>query len=86
MAWPVETLASSICRVEDRQLDRARKRVAAAIRRHRSRLGLTQEEAAHEMGLVTRHLQKLEAGEVNVTLRTLVRISVALGVDLKDLF
>jgi len=38
------------------------------------------------MGLVTRHLQKLEAGEVNVTLRTLVRISVALGVDLKDLF
>ena len=38
------------------------------------------------MGLVTRHFQKLEAGEVNVTLRTLVRVAAALRIDLKTCF
>ncbi len=42
---------------------------------------MTQEEAANQTGIGWRHLQKIEAGEVNVTLRTLCRLAAALRVD-----
>lgn len=37
------------------------------------------------MGMATRHFQKLESGELNVTLRTLVAVARALGVEIADL-
>lgn len=86
VAWLPKMLACTIRLVGDRQLGRLQKRVGVAIRQHRDRLGLTQEEAAHRMGLVPRHLQKIEAGTVNVTLRTLLRIATAYLVDITDLF
>lgn len=43
--------------------------------------GLTLEQAAERAGMYWRHWQKVEAGEVNATLRTLERLAAALGVD-----
>ena len=63
-----------------------RRRLAEAIIRERARLRWSQERVAEEAGLNPRHLQKIEAGTVNVTLHTLARLSAALGVDAKRLF
>jgi transcriptional regulator with XRE-family HTH domain len=48
--------------------------------------GWSQERAAEESDLNLRHYQKLEAGEVNVTLRTVERLCRAFGVDVQRLF
>ena len=61
-------------------------RLAAGLRRERSRQGWTQERAAELAGLNPRYYQKLEEGTVNVTLRTLERLSRAYGVDVGRLF
>ena len=61
-------------------------RLAVGLRRERSRQGWTQERAAEVAGLNPRHYQKLEEGTVNVTLRTLERLSRAYGVDVRRLF
>lgn len=59
--------------------------VGGNIRRLRAARGITQEHLAHVAGLATRHLQKIEAGQVNVTLRTLGRLGAALGVGVSTL-
>lgn len=58
---------------------RLRRTLAANLRRHRADARLTLEEASHRAGMHWRHWQKLEAGEVNATLRTLARLGDALG-------
>jgi transcriptional regulator with XRE-family HTH domain len=60
--------------------------VGAALKRRRLELGLTQEDAADALGMVTRHYQKIESGKTNVTLRTLTRLALALRVEVRDLF
>ena len=55
------------------------KRVGANVRVLRERRGLTQDHLAYVAGLATRHLQKIEAGQVNVTLRTIARLAAALA-------
>jgi transcriptional regulator with XRE-family HTH domain len=47
---------------------------------------MTQEDVAFAMDIAVRHYQKLEAGTLNVTLRTLVKASNALQLELRDLF
>jgi transcriptional regulator with XRE-family HTH domain len=42
---------------------------------------MTQETLAAAVGIGSRHLQKIEAGEVNVTLSTICRIASVLAVD-----
>ena len=64
---------------------RSRLRLAQAVKRRRVALGLTQEDAAHAIRIATRHYQKLESGEVNVTLRTLVRVAEAFEIEVRDL-
>ena len=59
--------------------------LAANLRYLRKARGLTQEQVAEAIGINWRHLQKLEAGEVNVTLRTLARICEGLAVDAPSL-
>ena len=54
--------------------------IAANVRRHRARLGLTQEALSEATGLASRYLQDIEAGRKNVTVDTLVRLSRALRV------
>jgi DNA-binding Xre family transcriptional regulator len=62
------------------------RRIATNLRSLREQRGWTQERLAQEAGLATRHLQKLEAAEVNVTLRTVARLCTALAVDVQSLF
>lgn len=55
----------------------------ASLRRLR---GWTQHEAAGKLGIGWRHLQKVEAGEVNITLLLLYRFGVVYGVSVDTLF
>ena len=59
--------------------------MAANVRALRTLRGLSIEEAAHEGDLHWRHWQKVEAGEVGATLRTLAKLAVALDVPPADL-
>lgn len=62
------------------------KRVAENVRQVRLAKSMTQETLSAEAMLAPRHLQKIEAGEVNVTLKTLAAIAGALGVHPESLF
>ncbi len=62
-----------------------RRRVAARIRRARWRLGLTQQDAAHRIGLVYRHYAEVERGNRNPSLDTLLAIARGLRVKVADL-
>jgi transcriptional regulator with XRE-family HTH domain len=53
--------------------------IGRRIRRARLALDLTQEAAAARADLDWRRWQRLEAGEVNATVRTLARVAEALG-------
>lgn len=64
---------------------RLAKTLAARLREGRIARGWTQEDAAEHCGLVTRHYQKLEAGEINVTLATLERLCDAFDVEASEL-
>lgn len=46
---------------------------------------ITAKDAAGRALLNLRHWQKVEAGELNITLKTLARLAVALEVDPRDL-
>lgn len=60
-------------------------RIARRVREIRTDRHLTQESVAGSARLAIRHFQKVEAGEVNVTVRSLVRIASALEVDVSEL-
>ena len=59
-------------------LQRVVDRNIRALRRAR---GLSQEELADELGVHRTYMGGLERGERNLTLRTLERLAVRLGVD-----
>lgn len=56
-------------------------RVGRAVSSVRKAKAMTQEEVANRAGIGWRHIQKIEAGEINTTLRTISRLAAALGVD-----
>jgi transcriptional regulator with XRE-family HTH domain len=60
--------------------------LAGNVRRLRGNLKWTQEQAAEASGIAVRHFQKIEAGNVNVTVGTLVRVAKAFRVPVKALF
>ena len=62
-----------------------RRRIALNVRRLRAELEISAVDASESVGLHWRLWQKIEAGENNITLRTLSRIAAALGVDPRDL-
>lgn len=64
----------------------ARKRLGRNTATLRKRRPLTQEELAEKVGLSTRYIQSLEAGEYFPSLPTLVRLRAALRCDWNDLF
>lgn len=47
---------------------------------------LTLEQAAERMDVAPKHLQKIEAGKINLTLVSLVRIADGLGTSVRNLF
>jgi transcriptional regulator with XRE-family HTH domain len=66
-------------------LKKAAKELATRVRVARQARGLSQEALAHQTGIPYRRYQALEAGTINPTLRTLVRIADALNADVWDL-
>jgi transcriptional regulator with XRE-family HTH domain len=66
--------------------DKTKKRLAEAVRRRRLELTLTQEAAAASVKMAPRHYQKLEAGQLNVTLRTLTTLVTVLDLDVLEVF
>jgi transcriptional regulator with XRE-family HTH domain len=57
----------------------------ANVRRERIRLALTQEKLAEKVGLHPRTVQKIEAGETNILLTTVLRFQKALGCNWESL-
>jgi predicted transcriptional regulator len=64
---------------------RAQRVLSANVYRLRCSAELTQQAAAERAGIHWRHWQKIEAGEVNPTLSSLVKIANALRVDVAAL-
>lgn len=60
-------------------------RLAKRVKSLRSSHKLTQEGLAIKANIALRHLQKIERGEVNVTLETLSKLAHALEVDPAEL-
>ena len=56
------------------------------IRELRARRGYSQESLAHIAGLDRSYLGAIERGENNVTVLNAYKISLALGVEVRDLF
>lgn len=64
---------------------RLRRALASNVLSLRGSRGWTLEEAAHRTGVHWRHLQKIEAGEVGITLRTLAKLVDGFDVGLEAL-
>lgn len=62
------------------------KAIGSRARELREGRGLTLEQASAAMDLDLKHLQKVEAGQVNVTLVTVLRVADGLGVPPAQLF
>lgn len=71
---------------ESPEFIRAQRRLGRRAKELRLERGLTLEQAAERGDLDLKHLQKYEAGQINVTLVTLVRVAKGLKVDLAELF
>jgi len=69
-----------------RALREEQRRLGARLRALREERVLTQEQAAEQIGLHSNHLQRLERGAANVTLATLLAVSLAYGVSIRSLF
>ena len=64
---------------------RLRRRIAENVRRLRDQQEISATDISEEIGLHPRVWQRIENGETNITIRTLVRIAAALDVDPRDL-
>ena len=62
------------------------RRLGLRVRQLRQERELTLEAASTKMNVDITHLQKIEAGSVNVSMVTLVRIADGLKVELGELF
>lgn len=60
-------------------VDEVLREVGRRIRAAREAVELTQEEAAGQAGIDYKRYQRLEAGSVNATVRTLARVASALS-------
>jgi len=60
--------------------------LAAVLRSLRKERRLTQEKAAEWIGVSSKHLRRLELGDANVTLATLVACAAGYKVELSTLF
>jgi transcriptional regulator with XRE-family HTH domain len=64
----------------------ALRHLGARIKAARQDAELTQEQAAHIAGIDLKRWQRIEAGQVNCTVKTLVRVAQATGTDVYALF
>ena len=63
-----------------------KKRFGVAVRDHRKRLDMSQEELAMRIDADQAYVSRIEAGQMNVTLETAEQIALSLGVDVAALF
>ncbi|MFF9124339.1 helix-turn-helix domain-containing protein [Streptomyces sp. NPDC014889] len=70
---------------DDDWIDHEAARIGQRIRETREHHNLTQEGVFLAVPMNRAHYQAIEAGRANPTLRTLLRIARAIGVDLADL-
>jgi transcriptional regulator with XRE-family HTH domain len=66
-------------------LDRASPALARTVRRLREQAATTQEDLAHEAGITTGTLSKIERAESNPSWTTIERIASALKISLVEL-
>jgi DNA-binding XRE family transcriptional regulator len=69
-----------------RAIKREQQKLGLRLRALREKKGLMQEDAAEKMGVHAKHVSRMEMGDANVTIATLVAAAVAYGVPLKVLF
>jgi len=74
-----------MARGEDVDFKEAKRRLAANLASLRARREWSQQQAADAAGLDLKHVQKLEYGVLNPSLRTLVRVARAFGVTVGKL-
>lgn len=67
-------------------MSKVEEQFGAFLRRHRKRAGLSQAQLAERIERQTNAVQRLESGETAPTFETLVRLSNALEVDIRDFF
>lgn len=65
--------------------DECLRRFGDDLREHRRRLGISQEELAHRVGLDRTYVGGAERGERNVSLFNLVKLAHALETSVSDL-
>lgn len=82
---PSRELPSRVYRSSERFLTEA-KDLGLRLRALRKARGWTLDKAAEHTGVDLKHIQMIEAGKLNVTLITLVRLSEGFGVRVGDLF
>ncbi|MGH7286097.1 MAG: helix-turn-helix domain-containing protein [Polyangiaceae bacterium] len=70
----------------DAAIRRASKKIGARLRALRTERGLTLEMAAERAGLHDKHVQRVETGETNMTIATLIALTRTYEVDLVELF
>lgn len=85
MAAKPEERASRVHKRTPRYRTEAAK-LGLRLRTLREAAGWTLEKAAERCDLDLKHLQKIESGQLNVTLVTLVRLAVGLRVPIATLF
>jgi transcriptional regulator with XRE-family HTH domain len=61
------------------------KKLALNIKRIRKEKGITQVDLAYACGFEKQNMQRIEAGKTSPTLKTLLKISDALEIDIKEL-
>jgi transcriptional regulator with XRE-family HTH domain len=62
-----------------------KKRFGVAVREHRKRLDMSQEELAMRINADQAYVSRIEAGQMNVTLETIEQIAEALETDAGNL-
>lgn len=62
-----------------------KKRFGLAVRKHRMRLEVSQEELAMRIGADQAYVSRIEAGQMNVTLETVEQIATALETEVSEL-
>jgi transcriptional regulator with XRE-family HTH domain len=72
--------------MENHYGDRPQVIVGKRISVLRKQLKLTQAALASTAGMEESALQRIEAGRTNPTIKTLYKVTVALNVDIKELF
>ncbi|MBT4903723.1 MAG: helix-turn-helix transcriptional regulator [Flavobacteriaceae bacterium] len=72
--------------MENHDGDRPQVIVGKRISVLRKQLKLTQAALASTAGMEESALQRIEAGRTNPTIKTLYKVTVALNVDIKELF